>query len=456
MKKIMTWEEKYDEFLEASYKMLRYPAPYDSNNLSNFYARRFSDLTDMNLWYQEQYKSFREFEMLAYRAQLFINLVELKYQFPELRLCKKIEEATNLIIKNKLFPVPLTDKSKDNGNILTFSDGTDVGSFIANCKSDLDTNIFSPKAKALVIDLLNIKNYIVSKKIKQKLDIAIKDVRGDKLSSNKPSIDAFLRKCNLKYKNNELSFADRCYYEKYLFSKKIADMKKFLAKMRQLVQFSYEIYDFPNQKYYSDSKIGTFLDGSDMGIFVSKYKKKLENGKLDGYEKRMFSLYIDMVNNKKCEYDRYVFKNRLFETIDISIVIGTFPIAKSTSYIDPRVVFYSDGTNVGSYLNNVKQKIKNNKLDDYSTKLFDEYLEINFLQERNWNDNYNILVEYYNAHDNLDIDLVPHPIAAFLKDELDKIGTSRGLLQEYHEYKLGQIGFQPVNDLIDEKRKIKV
>jgi len=71
-------------------------------DLSNFYSRRFSDYTDMGTWYHEQYKEFCDLKMLASRAQLFINLVELKYQFPELKLCKKINEATTLIIKNKV------------------------------------------------------------------------------------------------------------------------------------------------------------------------------------------------------------------------------------------------------------------------------------------------------------------------------------------------------------------
>ena len=452
----MTWEERYEEFLKEAYKMLRYPSVYDENNLSNFYSRRFSDYTDMGTWYHEQYKEFCDLKMLASRAQLFINLVELKYQFPELKLCKKINEATTVIIKNKVFPTPLTDKNQDSDTILTFSDNTDVGSFIANCKSDLNTNRFNPRTKALVVDLLNIKSYIVDEKFKQKLDIAIKDIRSGNLSSNKTSINQFLRKCSQKYRNNQLSYANRCYYEKYLFSKKISDMKAFVSKMRQLVKFSYEIHDFPNQKYYSSCKIGTFSDGSDMGIFVSKYRNKLENEELDGYEERMFSLYLKMVNNKKSEYDRYIFKNKLFETMDIAISIGTLPIATSSSYIDPRVVFYSDGTNVGSYLNNLKQKIKNKKLDDYSTKLFEEFLKIDFLQERNWYDNYNKLVEYYNVVGNLDIDSYHNPLETFLKNELDKMKSDSGLVQEYHEYKLSKIGIQPVNDLLDAKKKIKV
>ena len=111
-------------------------------------------------------------------------------------------------------------------------------------------------------------------------------------------------------------------------------------------------------------------------------------------------------------------------------MIGTLPIATSSSYIDPRVVFYSDGTNVGSYLNNLKQKIKNKKLDDYSTKLFEEFLKIDFLQERNWYDNYNKLVEYYNVVGNLDIDSYHNPLETFLKNELDKMKYDSGLVQE--------------------------
>lgn len=99
-----------------------------------------------------------------------------------------------------------------------------------------------------------------------------------------------------------------------------------------------------------------FSDGSSVDGFISHYKKKLKNNELSMIDKNSFKTFLDY-------YD--LTNVRLRETVAAISSLGTFPIIDTKKADKKRVRKFSDGADIGSYINGtLKSKLKNGELTD--------------------------------------------------------------------------------------------
>ena len=320
----MTYEDKIKECRKAAFELCHFPVLYrkDRPIENQKRVKTFSDGCDIGTWIQDQKRLLKNGELKKDREELFTDLLKLEDQFFNIKLCKNIKEATEIIKKNKFIPVKLTKKSKNTCEVLSFSDGSDIGQFIEKCKKYIREDKLDAEMKAIVYDFLNLKKYYVNRKFKARLDeiknliiehnfipvsIQPSSAKTSTISfSNGVDVGLYLLKLDKRYKEGKLNYADSNYYRQFLLFKEHFSKQLFISKMRELVAATIEINDFPSNCCFSksyNSKIRKFSTGEDMGYFFYNYKKKLEKDKLNPFEKRIFSLYIDRmserVNTKK-------------------------------------------------------------------------------------------------------------------------------------------------------------
>lgn len=187
-------------------------------------------------------------------------------------------------------------------------------------------------------------------------------------------IKNFLSYYKRKLKNNELSPIDKESFECFLNY-----YDKMNIRLRELTEATEELGFFPviDKPRSNQDKVRKFSDGTDMGSFcVGTLKKKVESNQLTD----------EQMNTVLELYGKYsLLKVKTGELRNICDYLGCLPVSRSTNFNSHRVVEFSDGTNVGSFISVTLKKIDNGELTKEETKdfleIYDKYRSLTFREK---------------------------------------------------------------------------
>ncbi len=284
---------------------------------------------------------------------------------------EKINYTIELVDKIEYFPLP-----KHQNSIFThyFPDGTDVGSFISTQIKKLHNGLLTADEVIMLNKLLDMKKECrdikFNIKINELADLvsSIGYIPYDLKLSNGQDVNDFLRYYKEKMLNQELSLPDMKTLEYFLDY-----YNNFNVKLREIDMAASEIGKLPvqNTKDSNSNYVRKFSDGTDMGFYITKMRSKLKNNELSSEEQeKAIALF------EKYDYT----KLKLIELVDISKSSGLIPVADKKDSNKNKVRKFSDGTDVGSWVQGILNKISNGELKG---EIADEFLNIyNRLRKR--------------------------------------------------------------------------
>lgn len=290
---------------------------------------------------------------------------------------EKIDYSIALINKIEYFPLP---KSQNSTFTYYFpDDGTDIGSFINMQVKKLHNGLLTEDETIKLNTLLGMKKNCRD----IKFNIKINEI-ADMVSpigyipvhlklSNGQSVSAFIRYYKKKMMNGELSLPDmktlRYFLDYY---------NTFNVKLREIDIAAKEIGRLPviDKVGATPNYVRKFSDGTDMGSYIEKIRIKLKNNKLS----------LDEKNKVLALFEKYDYnKLKLTELYDICNTIGFIPVIDKKNCNKNKVRKFSDGTDVGSFVFGILNKINNGELSDedakYFLEIYNKYRKLTFREK---------------------------------------------------------------------------
>lgn len=441
----LSYQQKLEELRVKSLSMNHFPVCDRSDRPNQVYVAKFSNGMDMGTFLSRQQKALREGRLAQNKEQLLKSFLKIEEEFVDSTLfIRKLVEAKEICEKCGYYPVPDNRKHKRKG-AAKFQDKTDVGSFIKSCKMMLtDSSKLNKKERKLVEKFLVSEYSYKAYCLKQKVE-AVKEAsrelgclpvpdRGyiNQLKVRKfqdgTDMGSFINYHNYLYKNHQMDPNEESSWKEIFALKERLRKLEFIKRMKELFEIVSKTKSVPKYGYH-------FQDQTDIGNFISLYKRKIKKGDCTKLEEWLFHKFLILEE----QINEGIFQNKVKESIKTIVDMECFPITSGPNKNQNLIRKFQDGKDIGSFIWHNIDDFHKNKLSLEKEKAVFELININLEEVKNWNRGYHQAKEYFDQYGSLDITCtnnleVESPIHSFLVSNIVQYySNNKSLLQEVHE-----------------------
>lgn len=303
---------------------------------------------------------------------------------------EKLAELEAKSLELGCLPVMHRNDRLDEKNVAKFSDGTDMGTFIARITQEIKNEKLSEERKNKFKSFLAIKEKFYDREISKKIEeakmicdecgylpvskhrVLSEDDKRTRKFSDGTDVGYFFNHCMKKIKTGMISKqdVDRVVmflesvdtYQVYAFKKKIEEIKQVIKKQGFIPAH--------NQKTVNKNKIISFSNGTDMGHFITKHREKYKNGTMPDIYRKTWEDFIEYS-------EKVVMIYKMHEIFVVVTETNRIPINGAGLNLEhPGVYKFNDGTDMGAYISRYRSKITKGKATKFEQLLFNRFLRL--------------------------------------------------------------------------------
>lgn len=303
---------------------------------------------------------------------------------------EKLVELEQKSLELGCFPVMHRNDRPEEKNEAKFSDGVDMGAFIARTMQDLKNDKLSEERAAKFRAFLLIKEKFSDKEISKKLEeariicddcgylpvsqhrVLSEDDNRTRKFSDGGDVGYFFDNCKAKIKNGTMNKQDADKVNAFLESVDTYKLYRFKTKIKEIKKIIRERGFVPahNQKIVNKNKTISFSNGKDMGHFITKNREKYKNGTMPENYRKIWEEFIDYS-------EKVVVIYKMHEIFEVITETNTIPINGSgLNPKHPGVYKFKDGTDMGAYISRYRSKITKGTASKFEQLLFQRFLRI--------------------------------------------------------------------------------